>query len=45
MRGYDSNTLKKLKTGYKAAKSGSSSKKKKHRKVHGNVYIEGKMIT
>ena len=33
MRGYDSNTLKKLKTGYKKATSGSSSKKKKHRKV------------
>jgi len=30
MRGYDSSTLKKLKTGYKTAtKSGSSSKKKK----------------
>ena len=38
MRGYDSSTLKKLKSSYKSSKSGSSSKKKKHRKVNDTVF-------
>lgn len=37
MRGYDSSTLKKLKSSYKSSKSGSSSKKKKHRKIFSTV--------